>query len=59
MPVQLVFGQDSILNRSHNIDWETVKKRKQDYINKGNAKENKKFNTHTYQTEKKFLLRNT
>ena len=39
-PAQLVFGCDSILNQSHDVDWEAVKKRKQDLINKGNTHEN-------------------
>ena len=46
------------MNRHHNGDWEAVKKRKQDLINKGNKCENKKCRTHTYQTRDKVLLRN-
>ena len=57
-PAQLVFGRDSILNRRHDVDWEVVKKRKQDLINKGNARENKKRKTHEYKTGDKVLLRN-
>ena len=35
-PAQLIFGRDSIMNRSHDVDWKTIRKRKQDLINKDN-----------------------
>ena len=39
-PAQLVFGQYSILNTRHEVNWQLSKKRKQDLINKGNQQEN-------------------
>ena len=58
LPDQLVFGHGSILNQHHNVDWESVKKRKQELVNKGNVQENKKHRTNMYQTGDKVLLRN-
>ena len=40
IPAQLIFGRDSIINRRHVVDWETIMKQKQDLINKGNKSEN-------------------
>ena len=40
-PVQLLFGRNSIINHHHNIDLETIRKRKQDLINKDNERENR------------------
>ena len=40
-PAQLIFGRNSIINRSHIVDWEMTRKRKQDLINKGNKRENR------------------
>ena len=57
-PAHLDFGWDSILHWHHDVDWEAVKKRKQDLINKGNVQKNKKLRTHAYQTWNKVLLRN-
>ena len=37
---QLVFGCDSITNQRYDADWETIRKRKQHLINKGNKCEN-------------------
>ena len=52
-PDQLVFGHYSILNQHHDVDWEAIKKRKQDLINKGNAHDNTKHKTtHTKQGKK-------
>ena len=33
-PAQLVFGRDLILNTRHNANWQLIKTRKQDLINK-------------------------
>ena len=33
-PAQLIFGRDSIINRRRDVDWETLRKQKQDLINK-------------------------
>ena len=35
-PAQLIFGRESNMNRRHDVDWEVIRKRKQDDINKGN-----------------------
>ena len=39
-PVQLIFGHNAIINQRHDVDWETIRKQKQDFINKGNKREN-------------------
>ena len=36
----LIFGRDSIINRSHRVDWDTIRTPKQDLINNGNKCEN-------------------
>ena len=43
MLAQLVFGHDSILKQCHDVDWESMKKRKQDLIHNGNAWEKKRI----------------
>ena len=48
IPAQLIFGRDSIINRLHDVDLETIKKRKQDVIKKGNECENYNRKNHTY-----------
>ena len=58
-PAQLVFGQDSILNTRHKADWQLVKKRKQDEINKGNQRKNLNQKEHMCNTGDKVLLENT
>jgi hypothetical protein len=40
-PCQLVFGRDMIHNIAFRVNWDWIKKRKQDIINKANQKENK------------------
>ena len=57
-PAQLVFGRDSILNTCHEVNWQLIKKRKQDLINKGNQRENHNQKEHTYNKWKKVLLKN-
>ena len=47
-PMQLLFGQDDILNMSHDAKWQLIKLRKQELINKNNQKENKSVSTHVY-----------
>ena len=37
-PMQLVFGQDAILNLSHEANWKLIKLHKQELINKNNKK---------------------
>ena len=57
-PAQLIFGRDLIINRRHEIDWETIRKRKQNLINKGNERENRNRISHTYKIGDKVLLKN-
>ena len=40
-PAQLVFGRDMILNITHKANWEFIRSRKQELINKNNERENK------------------
>ena len=57
-PAQLVFQRDSILNTRHKANWQLIKKRKQDLINKGNQQENRNQKEHTYNKGDKVLLKN-
>ena len=57
-PTQLIFGRNSIINRRHNLDWEIIRKRKQDLINKGNERENRNRPNHAYKQGDKALLKN-
>ena len=59
IPAQLVFGRDSILNTGQETNWQLIKKRKQDLINKGNQQENHNQKEHTYNKGNKVLLNNT
>ena len=45
-PMQLVFGQDAILNIKHVSDWEQIQQRKQLQINHNNKHENMRQNNH-------------
>ena len=56
-PGQLVFGRDMILNIKHEANWEYIKKRKQDLIEKNNQAENAKRTPHTYRVGDKVLIR--
>ena len=58
MPVQLVFGRDLFLNTRHKAAWQKIKQRKQDLINKGNARENKKRLKYMYKPGDLVLLKN-
>ena len=57
-PMQLVFGRDAILNLSHEANWQLIKLRKQERINKNNAKENSGRVAHTYRPGNLVLLKN-
>jgi hypothetical protein len=46
--MQLVFGQDVMLNISHVTNWEHIRQRKQDQINENNKRENAKRLDHQY-----------
>jgi hypothetical protein len=39
-PMQLAFGQDTILNIKHMLDWEHIRQRKQSRIDENNRREN-------------------
>ena len=55
-PGQLVFGRDMILNIKHTANWEYIKSRKQQIINKNNQRENSKRKIHEYKIGDKVLL---
>jgi hypothetical protein len=55
-PGQLVFGRDMILPTKFKADWAAIALRKQDIINKSNARENKKRIFHEYKIGQKVLL---
>ena len=57
-PAQLVYGQNSILNACQETNWQLIKKRKQDLINKGNQQENHNPKEHTYSKGDNVLLKN-
>ena len=56
-PGQLVFNRDMIFNIKHVANWEVIKQRKQNLINKNNARENAKRIPYTYRVGDKVLLR--
>ena len=56
-PAQLVFGRDMILNINHVANWEHIKQRKQNLINKNNQRENSKRIPYTYMVGDKVLLK--
>ena len=57
-PAQLVFGRDAILNIKYEANWQYIKQRKQQLINKNNALENAKRKTHEYKINDKVLVKN-
>ena len=56
-PAQLIYGRDSIINWRHEVEWETIRKQKQELINKGNECENRNQINHTYKQGDKVLLK--
>ena len=56
-PGQLVFGRDMILNIKHEANWEFIRERKQNIIEKNNKAENAKRIPHTYNVGDKVLLK--
>ena len=56
-PMQLVFGQDAILNIKHVSDWEQIQQRKQLQINHNNKHENMRRNNHQYKVGDKILVK--
>ena len=55
-PMQLVFGRDSMLNVKFEADWNLIKKRKQQEINRNNIRENSKRLPYQYQVGEKILI---
>jgi len=56
-PGQLVFGRDMILNIKHVANWEFIRKRKQDLIEKNNIRENATRIPYVYKKGDKVLLK--
>ena len=56
-PGQLVFGRDMVLNIQHEANWEYIRARKQELINKNNKRENSKRVEHEYKLGDLVLLR--
>ena len=56
-PGQLVFGRDMIFNLEHKANWEYIRLRKQQVINKNNSKENALRIPHTYRPGDQVMLR--
>ena len=56
--MQLVPGGDAILNIAHEANWKLIKDRKQELINRNNAKENASRKPHTYNVGDKVLIKN-
>ena len=56
-PAQLVFGRDIILNNTLIWNWEDIRKRKQDIIDKNTQNENKISNPHSNGIHDKVLVR--
>ena len=56
-PAQLVFGRDMILNINYGANWEHIKQRKQNLINKNNQRENSKQIPYTYTVGDKVLVK--
>ena len=55
--MQLVFGQDAILNIKHVADWEHIRQRKKLQINHNNKRENMRRNNHQYKVGDKILVK--
>ena len=56
-PSQLVFGRDSMLNRSFSPDWDSIRAKKQKLINENNKKENQKRIPYEYKVGDKIMLK--
>ena len=56
-PMQLVCGQDAILNIKPVADWEHIRQRKQLRINHNNMRENTRRNNHQYKVGETILVK--
>ena len=55
--MQLLFGQDAILNINHVSNWKHIRQRKQLQINHNNKRENMRRNNHQYKVGDKILVK--
>ena len=55
--MQLVFGRYAILNIKHVANWEHIRQRKQEWINRNNRHENMRRNNHQYKVGYKILVK--
>jgi len=58
-PMQVVFGRDALLNIKVEADWNLIRNRKQELINKNNLKENKSRIKHEYKEGDLILVKET
>ena len=56
-PIQLVFGQYTILNIKHVHNWEHIRQLKQSQINYNNTHANMRRNNHQYKVGDKILVK--
>ena len=56
-PMQLVSGREAILNIKHVANWEHIRQRKQERINRNNKCKNMHHNNHQYKVGKKILVK--
>ena len=56
-PVHLVFGRYTILNIKNVADWEHIRQRKQERINRNNKRENMHRNNHQYKVGDKIIAK--
>ena len=56
--MQLVFGRDAIFNIPFKANWDAIRQRKQDIIDKNNEKENQKRKPHQYKVGDLILVKN-
>ena len=57
-PGQLVFGHDMVINTPFIAEWEAIKQRKHQIIDKNNKMENSKRKEHVYRVWDQVLLKN-
>ena len=56
-PAQLVFGRDMFMPVEANVDWDSIKQRKQRAIHKSNVRENSSRINHTYNADDWILIK--
>ena len=56
-PMQLLFGQDAVLNIKHIADWEHIRQQKHEQINRNNKHKNMCRNNHQYKLGDKILVK--